>query len=207
MIIKKTAAAEKAEKKPESKLEKVFRPLQTEDIMDKLRPEAEEPEYPPFERRIQTSDVRGGKIEISDRDYVTRFASAVDWASFRSLIEARRRTTPEGWRELPGGRRIAADRVLMICSSPNCKDAFWADPVSENKPCLRCNIMRTKSGGHYRRASEKEVAAWFIAEEKRLAAWKADSARRRAEVDAVNRRRFFDEGQRIGVDLTFKTGD
>ena len=142
----------------------------------------------------QTRDLVGGKVVLSDRDYVLRFAEAVDWAVFRNHLEAKAKVRPSGWRTLPNGLRISADRILMLCTNAACNAAAWFEASSAGGACLVCNPRRLKTGGHRRVATKQEEAAWLAKAQAAHERYLAEAPKRRKETADANKARFYAEG-------------
>jgi hypothetical protein len=147
-----------------------------------------DPPTPEPARGLSTNDTKDGKLALSDRDYVD------DFKLLRGMIEQRKRAKPGGYRELPGGRRISADNVLMFCSNPHCRMSEWMDVKAEQTACLRCNHQNYRDGGRLRLATKAEEAEWLKREAESIRRWKADAPRRGRETAEANRRRFADAG-------------
>lgn len=151
-----------------------------------VKREIEKPGPPVELKPISTSDVRGGKVEFSDREFVERYAQSGDWKTLREIIEAKQKTRTEGWRLLPGGIRIPADLVLFRCT--RCRVSLWLDETADGQACPNCNAMAYSDGGHLRHATKAESKEWFEHEEAGVAKWKADAPKRKAQLAAFNER-------------------
>ena len=161
--------------------------LQSRDV--KLEPIGAEPELPPM-----TGPRTGAELTLTPGQWLERNATAAELASFKGQVQARlERGQATAWRILPGGSKIKGDSILATCS--NCRRWAWTSPGHENDPCLSCNFRALKGGGIMRAATKAEVQGWHIREEARLAKLKADAPKRKAELDAFNRRVREDAGR------------
>jgi len=95
-----------------------------------------------------------------------------------------------GWRKLPSGVSIPADKILATCNL--CHRWAWVEPGHETGPCI-CYHPQASDAGVMRPATPDEEKAWFRraqeAEKRRIAAEPA----RKAATDAANRRRNEDD--------------
>ena len=151
------------------------------------------PELVPL-RGLSTDEAKGGKIELTAREFCERFGTAEDFELLRKTIEARKVKEQTNRRRLPGGVLIPGDSILGICNNPKCGRQNWTAPDAIGTSCLWCNSMNYKDGGRIRAGSEIEIQAWTATEEERARKWKADAPRRQAEVESFNRRLFQDHG-------------
>ena len=146
------------------------------------------------EARPVTKGPVTGELTLTAAQWLERNATAGELEAFKASVQARlERGAATAWRVLPGGSKIKGDSILATCS--NCRRWAWTSPGHENDPCLSCNFRALKGGGIMRAATKAEVQGWHIREEARLAKLKADAPKRKAELDAFNRRVREDAGR------------
>ena len=155
------------------------------------------------EARPVTKGPVTGELTLTPVQWLERNATAAELASFKGQVQARlERGQATAWRILPGGSKIKGDSILATCS--NCRRWAWTSPGSESGHCVACNWVNigsqeapayNKNGGWMRAATKAEVKAWYVREEARLAKIKADAPKRKAELDAFNRRVREDAGR------------
>ena len=170
-------------------IEKAKGLLQTSSKEVRKRTEQKESEGRVWKRGPMT-----GEKNLSDAAYVQNFADDEDWKIFRQIIEAKRKKSGKiGWITLPGGAKIPADNVLLICSK--CHAKTWSAQDSIGSNCLSCNRRNLVDGGMMRAASDQETKNWFIQSE---SAWKrflAEAPERKKRIAEFNRRQFEDMGR------------
>jgi hypothetical protein len=170
---KKAAAAPKAAGAIQTSVEPKRELLQSKDV----HVEVDRPE--------PTAPVRGpmtGEAQLSDIQFLERFATKEECQIFRAAVMARRvRTGAVGWRTLPSGIRIQADDVLAGCSK--CHRWMWISPAGAFGNCPGCNLAARADGGKLHRATADEERAWWAREEAGQRKWIADAPKRKAERD------------------------
>jgi hypothetical protein len=128
---------------------------------------------------------------INDGEFLKLYATKEELQTFRASVEARRNlVATKGWRELPDGSKIRADRVLSGCFK--CGAWLWVEARHATGFCPRCNSMNRPGAGMLRLATPDEEKVWFKRE---TASWKrflADAPKRKAEQDAFIKRQIQD---------------
>lgn len=138
-----------------------------------------------------------GKLEISDKDYIERYASEEDLKDLRARIEARTETDKEAWIKFPDGSMISGDNLLYGC--PNCHRWLWSKP-----DCEECPICK---GKRIRLATKKETREWWDREKAAYKKWLGEATEREERIADFNRRHFQDAGRLpISLDPTIKRG-
>jgi hypothetical protein len=169
--------------------------LQSRDLKEEFAPRKLTPRVP---------GPMTGIDALSDGEYVRIAGTPEELKTFRQSIEARKsHVATTGWRTLPNGTQIRADRVLCGCS--NCGRWMWMNPKHATDTCPVCNVGNRPGGGRLRRATVKEDVEWHVRETAAIARWRSEAPRRQAKLDAFNERRMEDM-PRPGLrdDLTVK---
>lgn len=147
-----------------------------------VKVEIDKPKMTPPNRGPMT-----GMSEIGDAEFLALYARPEELATFRASVEGRRER--EGtceWRTLPDGSRIHGNMVLAGCLK--CHAWMWVRPEHLGENCVKCNLQNRADGGKLRRATAEEEKAWFTREEAAREKWIADAPKRKAELNAFNRR-------------------
>ena len=99
---------------------------------------------------VQTRElaVRGRKLELTDAEFIGKFAAPADLPELRKLLEARMEDRPK-------------PPFYYRCSSPECSWVMKAiRQLEEGTSCLKCNRRQVKGGGILQpMTSKKEIMA------------------------------------------------
>lgn len=136
----------------------------------------------------------GANLVLSTGQWLERYGTREELAMFRASIEKRIEEAPTaGMRRLPSGISIPASMVLVVCS--RCNGYSWTTPEkADGAACVVCPETATMAAGTNRRATPKELKAWTAKATAAREKFIADGPRRKAELDAFNRRTREDMG-------------
>jgi len=117
---------------------------------------------------LSTNQVKDGKLNLTDKEYVLRYATDEDCAAVRAAIEKRLAKTPK--------------HTYWICKNPKCGHREELGPdTKEPVVCFRCNKFGYKDHEGWMRPMSAKEAKQFEKDE--TANFKRAVERRRAEAE------------------------
>lgn len=104
---------------------------------------------------LSIDQLQGGKLNLSAKDYVLRFAIDEEWKKFEKVIAERRSKIPAWsyWRCPACGWRVRLDG--------DTPERHKGNPF----PCIKCNMPQLKDGGLLIEMTKKEVKQFLQDEE------------------------------------------
>jgi len=97
---------------------------------------------------LSTSQVKDGKLSMTDKEFILRYATDEDCAAVRATIEKRLAGRPK--------------HTYWICKNPKCGRGEMLGPdMKEPLPCFRCNQHGYKDSEGWLRPMTKKEAAQY----------------------------------------------